>query len=44
MEEMAALTENSEIDDTEKNSFRYIGKTEISIDKVLSKLLVVEEY
>lgn len=39
-----SITEKSDIDDEDKVLFQLIGKTEISIDKVLSNLLVVDEY
>lgn len=38
------LTERSEFDDEDKILFTKIGKSEIAIDKILSNLLVVEEY
>ena len=38
------LTERSEFDDDDKILFTKIGTSEIPIDKVLSNLLVVEEY
>jgi hypothetical protein len=38
------LTERSEFDDEDKILYQKIGKSEIAIDKVLSNLLVVEEY
>jgi hypothetical protein len=38
------LTERSEFDDEDKILYTKIGKSEIAIDKVLSNLLVVEEY
>jgi hypothetical protein len=38
------LTDRSEFEDDDKILYTKIGKTEIPIDKVLSNLLVVEEY
>ena len=38
------LTERSEFEDDDKILFSKIGKSEIAIDKVLSNLLVNQEY
>ncbi len=39
-----SYADRSEIDDDDKVLYTKLGKTEISIDKVLSNLLVLEEY
>lgn len=38
------VSQRSEMDDEDKILFTLIGKTEISIDKVLSNLLVLDEF
>jgi len=38
------MTDRSEFEDDDKILYHRIGKTEIPLDKILSNLLVVDEY